>query len=183
MRGSFCRLKLRSLGPTSESSTQSPAAVMVREAGWHQALRCDRRFRGSESRRAPHMSRNRSAWSTAANRVVQGANPCRDSSDRAAPAVYKRRCAGRGGWPSGSQHRPKGRGPIPLSPPEWARPDNSGRAAANGHALELRDQFTGGQADRRRQRVASASSVTALGVQLSFLPPYGECRRWDGNQP
>ena len=175
-------MKLRSLGPTSESSTQSPAAVMVREVGWHQALRCDRRFRGSESRRAPHMSRNRTARSTAANRVVQGANPCRDSSDRAAPAVYKRRCAGRGGWPSGSQHRPKGRGPIPLSPPEWARPDNSGRAAANGHALELRDQFTGGQADRRRQRGANASSVTALGVQLSFLPPYGECRRWDGSQ-
>jgi len=98
-----------------------------------------------------------------------------------------RRCSnddvtGRGGWPSGSQHRPKGRGLIPLSPPEWTRPDDTGRAAANGHTLGLRDHFTGGQADGRRQRGANASSVTALGVQISSLPPYGECRRGDGNQ-
>jgi len=66
--------------------------------------------------------------------------------------------AGRGGWPSGPQHRPKGRGPILLSPPEWARPENTGRAAANGHALEQCDQHTEGQADWRRQRGANASS-------------------------
>ena len=165
-------MKLRSLGPTSESSTQSPAAVMVREAGWHQALRCDRRFRGSESRRAPHLSRNRTARSTAANRAVQGANPCRDSSDCAAPARTNDDATGRGGWPSGPQHRPKGRGLIPLSPPKWVRPENTGRAAANGHALGLRDQvLLERQADGRRQHGANVSSVTALRVQLALAPP------------
>lgn len=183
MRGSFCRLKLRSLGPTSESSTQSPAAVMVREAGWHQALRCDRRFRGSESRRAPHLSRNRTARSTAANRVVQGANPCRDSSDRAAPAAYKRRRSGEGRVAvkfAAQAERPRA---DPAQPTRVGPAGKHGTRGGERPRAGLRDQFTGGQADRRRQRVASASSVTALGVQLSFLPPYGECRRWDGNQP
>ncbi len=57
-----------------------------------------------------------------------GSVPAGDSSDRAAPAMFKR------------------------------RRDGEGRVAVN------------------------ASSVTALGVRLSSLPPYGECRRGDGNQ-
>jgi hypothetical protein len=103
-------------------------------------LRCERREGRFKSGSAPHMSLEPDGKAVVCKTTIAGSVPAGDSSDRAAPAAFKRRRVGRGRWPSGPHHRPKGRGPILLSPPEWARPDNPGRAAANGHALGLRDQ-------------------------------------------
>lgn len=69
---------------------------MVREAGWHQALRCDRRFRGSEPRRAPHISLEPVGEAAVCKTAEAGSVPARDSSDRAAPATFKRRRDGEG---------------------------------------------------------------------------------------